>query len=97
MKTEHLDLCLVPLGAEVCTCVEIQARREAANPWNDIMVTMQMEHDEHEREHGQTLAAGRVEAESIGHSKDCARWIWADRDLPCDCGLETNTIRGELE
>lgn len=92
----HEDLCLQPLGAEVCVCADIRARRGSDNPWGDIMTTMQMEHDEHAREHENTLGAKRVESESLGHSRECARWIWADRDLPCDCGKDTNTIAGEL-
>lgn len=94
--TEHEDLCPVGMGGEVCACDEIRQARAAANPWVDVMVTVQMDHDEraHEREH--TLAAARVEAESLGHSQDCARWIWANRDLPCDCGLESGVVQGEL-
>lgn len=95
-ETLHEDLCLAPLGAEVCTCDAIRQRRGSENPWSDVMVTVQMEQDEHEREHGHTLAAARVEVESLGHSRDCASWIWADRGLPCDCGKDEGTIAGEV-
>lgn len=95
-ENTHEDLCLIPIGGEVCTCDEIKQARDATNPWADIMTTMQIERDEHAREHGMSRAAARVEAESLGHTQDCAAWIWADRGLPCDCGVADRTIDGEL-
>jgi hypothetical protein len=96
MKTAHEDLCLAPFGAD-CTCAEIERKRTSINPWADILVTTNMELDARIHDGRHTLGALRVEAASVGHSRDCARWIWADRNLPCDCGLMTGTIRGELE
>jgi hypothetical protein len=94
---KHEDLCLVPVGAKVCTCEDIRRVRATDNPWADIMTTVAIEQEEHAREHGQTLAAARIEAESLGHSKECAAWIWADHGLPCDCGRGSGmTIKGEL-
>jgi len=89
---EHDELCMLPFGAEVCTCDEIKNRREAPeNPWADIMVTVHMDFEERHAEHEHTLAAARVEAASLGHTEECAAWIWADRGLKCNCGLITDT------